>query len=504
MSQKQSYSQKRSNFKPYSDKQDRGGDRGGDRAGVAGGTNRFREFRGDRSERERAAERRFEEASEQLDKTFSYVSVDDGKMVEDLLNGEDIVTTPDILENEVKEFDDIRMPGLDEEDENNGLKDNLYRGIMSYGFAKPSRIQQLAIQIILNGKEIIAQSQSGTGKSGAFLISGLQLLDETLHKPQVIYLSNTTDLAYQTCSVGKALAQYMDNVKFSLTIGGPPRGENIKMLGGTWQGEKLEESEVAQVVVATPGRLIDMVENFPELFSHIKLMVIDECDEILSSFKEDIKNIIYHIPSEMQICLFSATMTDETVRIAEKMLNKPSKILIRKEKITLKGIKQTYMRIQGGIEEKLNTIIEMLSSCPVQKLIIYANSKRTVEQLEGFLREKDFQVLSITSDMDKASRIKVLSHFKNNPVKCLISTDLLARGIDIQQLSLVVNFDLPRIDNIQAYIHRIGRTGRYGKKGLAINFVSSKLDWNTILRIQALFRCEIKALEMSDITEIGN
>ncbi len=431
--------------------------------------------------------------NERLAQTFTYTDA------KELLEKEDIFVSPEVLEREVTEFGDVTIDGLDEDDENNKLKDTLHRGIIAYGFENPSTIQGKAIPLIINGKEFIAQSQSGTGKTGAFVIGALQVINENINKPQVLIISPTTDLAYQICCVGKAIAQYMPNIHFSLSIGGTPRGENIKKIGGVWQGER--SNEVAQIVVGTPGRLKDLTSEFPHLFDHVKLLVIDECDELLTgTFKEDIKKIISDLP-DVQICLFSATMTNEVVKLADEMLRDPLKILIKKEKITLDGIKQTYMNIPS-IEEKKNAIIEMLSTCPIEKFIVYVNSKRNVEDIKEFLEFKGFKVLSITSDMDKLERISIIQQFKSSDIKCLISTDLLARGIDIQQLSLVVNYDLPKLDNIQAYIHRIGRTGRYGRKGLAINFVSSRFDETTINRIQALFRCEIKPIEEDDVKDI--
>jgi hypothetical protein len=369
-------------------------------------------------------------------------------------------------------------------------------GVYAYGFENPSRIQSLAIPQIISGKEILAQSQAGTGKTGAFVISALQLIDDTQNVPQAIILSPTNELAHQTCVVARSIGNYMKEMNYSFTVGGSSRDNNIRELGGSKKNDS-----VAQLVIATPGRLKDLLTSFPALFDKIKLLIIDECDELLSgTFKDELRVIIGALPSTMQICLFSATVNKDVVALADLILKNPVKILIKKEKITLKNIKQTYVDIANQ-KDKLEVLKDMLSILPTQQFIVYVNSKLNAEWLKEQLELEDYSVMTINSSNSKAERAEIVRNFKNGHAKCLVSTDLLARGIDIQQLSLVINYDLPRQDNIQAYIHRIGRSGRFGKNGLAINLVT-RYDKDTLNSIQLLFKCQIVPLKEDFIKDI--
>jgi superfamily II DNA/RNA helicase len=423
---------------------------------------------------------------EETNRRFDYTN-----LAEELLEKDDIKCSERVLEESCENFVDFNGE--------TGLKEDLLMGIFAYGYETPSRIQSYAIPQIISGKDIIAQSQSGTGKTGAFVISTLQNIDENLNLPQAIILSPTCELAQQTFVVAKSLSNKMKNVKLSFTVGGSDRASNIKELGGVFQGKS--DTEISQIIVATPGRLIDLITEFPQLFEHIKLLVIDECDELLSkSFKDEIKKIIEALSEETQICLFSATLTTDVVKLSDVILNEPSKILIKKEKVTLEGIKQTFIDILRP-EDKFNVLIEMLATLPIQQFIVYVNSKKNAEELQTFLEEEGYSVLSINSSQPKYERADLIRRFKQGGIKCLISTDLLSRGIDIQQLSLVINYDLPRQNNIQNYIHRIGRTGRYGKKGLSINLVT-KFDKDIQRLIEVTFKCNILPLQNDFITEI--
>ncbi len=423
----------------------------------------------------------------------------------ELTETDDIYCSPSVMESKCDNFDDFA-------DDVGGLKEELYRGIIAYGFEFPSKIQSYGIPPILAGKDILAQAQSGSGKTGAFMISSLQLINEKLKKPQVIILSPTCDLAFQTYNVGKELSKMMEDVEFSLTVGGTDRYENILKLGGVIHektaGGKVQEKRdprPAQIVVATPGRLKDIINEFPNLFDAVKLIIIDECDEmLLGNFSEDIQTILGKLQSidiRYQMCLFSATLTDDSIKIAEQLLDEPVKILIKKEKISLDGITQTYIAVTSP-DQKLSTLIEMLSVCSVQKFIVYVNSIANLQAIKDFLETKGFPVLAINSTMNKGQRAKVLHDFKKGQTKCLISTDLLSRGIDIQQLSLVINYDMPHPNKISNYFHRIGRTGRFGKEGWAINLADER-ELNIIKSIEVTFKCGIRPLDRELLNQIS-
>ena len=412
------------------------------------------------------------------------------KLATELLDNEDILCSEEVITDACDKFENI---GGDK-----GLKEDLLLGIISFGYLEPSKIQSYAIPQIIKGRDILAQSQSGTGKTGAFLISALEIIDENLNVPQAIILSPTSELASQTLIVAKSLAIRMPNIKLSFTVGGSDAALNIKELGGMYQGKT--EEKVAQLCIATPGRLIHMLRDHPQLFENIKLLIIDECDELLSgSFKDEIKKIFEALSENVQICLFSATLNNDVVVLANVILNKPIQILIKKEKMTLEGIKQTYIEIQNQ-EDKMKVLIEMLQTIQVPQFIVYVNTKKNADILKTFL-ENDYSVLSINSSMPKYDRADIIRRFKQGGYKCLISTDLLSRGIDIQQLSLVINYDLPRSNNIESYIHRIGRTGRYGKSGLSINLVT-KYEKDIQNLISLTFKCPIQPLKKDFIKDI--
>jgi superfamily II DNA/RNA helicase len=293
----------------------------------------------------------------------------------------------------------------------------------------------------------------------------------------------------------------MKDVHFSYTVGGADRLANIKELGGTVGNKKMDDTSIAQIIIATPGRLKDLLAYNPELFDHIKLLIVDECDELLhGTFKEELKNIIGALPSEMKICLFSATLNTDVVALADIILQNPIKILIKKERITLNGIKQTFVKITHP-DEKIAFLMDMLATLPIQQFIVYVNSKENARRLKEQLEKENYAVMTINSSNSKVERAEIIRNFKKGGAKCLISTDLLARGIDIQQLSLVINYDLPRADNIQAYIHRIGRTGRYGKRGLSINLITD-YDKDIQNLISLTFKCPILPLKEDFIKDI--
>ncbi len=413
---------------------------------------------------------------------------------QDLVNGDgELVVSPGVIEEQQESFEDMIE------------KEDLLRGLINQGFDKPSKIQSMSIPQMKKGREIIAQQQSGTGKSISFISAALDMVDEELPHPQVIILSPTGPLTLQTYSVCITTAKFMPNIKIACLTKGVDRNKNIKELGGEVPGKSdNDDNRVAQIIVATPGRLRDIITEFPQLFEHIKLFIVDEYDELLSgTFKDQFKEIVQKIPNKktMQMCMFSATMNDEVIKLASKILKDPVKILIKKEKMTLDGIRQTYIDINANGQRKQNVLLFMLNSIPLQKFIIYVNKVETANEIKSLLQDNNFACLCINGEMSTVDRAEVIRDFKNSDIQCLISTDLTSRGIDIQQLSLVVNYELPRKDKIECYIHRIGRTGRFGKKGLAINIVNDR-EREMLNIVQNTFKCVINPLKNSDLNYV--
>lgn len=365
--------------------------------------------------------------------------------------------------------------------ENMNLKENLLRGVFGYGFEKPSKIQSKAIIPLSNGDEIVAQSQSGTGKTGAFVIGTLNRIDEDLKACQAIILSPTRELSTQIVNVCNNIGRYLD-INYILCVG----GSNINYARKNLSGK-------ASVVVGTPGRVIDMMKRRYLDVSKLKTLILDEADEMLSSsFTSQLKSIIGYIPEKSQICFFSATITQNVLDLSEKILMNPKKILIKKEELTLEGIKQYYINVERE-GYKFDTLCDIYGVISINQTMIYVNTKKRAEILARNLIEEDFTVSVIHSKLSQTERSNIMKDFRNGNTRILISTDLLSRGIDIQQVSMVINYDIPFSDNKESYIHRIGRSGRFGRKGCAINFVTDR-DINRLNDLESFYHTQIQPL----------
>lgn len=359
------------------------------------------------------------------------------------------------------------------------LNDNLLRGIYSYGFENPSDIQYKSIPVIKSGKDLIAQAQSGTGKTGAFLIGSLNKIDPEIKDTQVIVVCPTHELAIQCNSVCQEFLKYSD-ITNCLVIGKTNVRDCINDL-----------RKNPQIVICTPGRLLDMI-NRKELFTqHIKTFICDEADDILSmGFIDTISQIINCLPKTTQICLFSATIPDDLLDITYKFMNEPEKILVDPEKLTLEGIKQFHILLQN-YNWKFDVLNDLFETLSITQSIIYVNSKKTLNYLNDKLVENKYPVSFIHGEMSSEERLHNMNQFKSGATRIMLSTDLLARGIDIQQLSLVLNFDLPK--NRETYIHRIGRSGRYGRKGVAINFITEN-ELPDLNHLETFYKTTIPAM----------
>ena len=342
-----------------------------------------------------------------------------------------------------------------------GLSDALTRGIYTYGFEQPSKIQQLAVVPMSHHTDILAQSQSGTGKTGAFTIGALSVVNPDIFSPQVLVLSPTRELSQQTERVARVIGQYMNLRVLSATGGGHLRSDIQTLKGGV------------HMVVGTPGRVYDLIRRGELVLDHMKYVVLDEADQMLEDlFAEQIKAILHEkFPSATRLALFSATMPDNVLEIAEQFLSDPVRILLPPDEVTLEGIKQYYVELeQEGW--KLSVLLDLYLHITVNQALIYVNKRQKAEWLAKQLASQGFTLEYIHGDMDVIERKKRMEDFRSGTVRILISTDLLARGIDVQQISLVVNYELPL--QRENYVHRIGRSGRYGKKGVAINLVTSE------------------------------
>ncbi|EGC31785.1 hypothetical protein DICPUDRAFT_156303 [Dictyostelium purpureum] len=366
--------------------------------------------------------------------------------------------------------------------ESMGLGEELLRGIYNYGFEKPSAIQQRAIVPIIKGRDTIAQAQSGTGKTATFSIGALQCIDVNVRSPQALILSPTRELAQQIQKVALALSEYM-NVQVHACVGGKNMSDDIK---------KLETG--VHIVSGTPGRVLDMITRKSLSTRHIKMMILDEADEMLSlGFQQQINDVYRYLPEATQIVLVSATLTQDVVTMTEKFMSKPVRILLKRDELTLDGIKQFFVSVEKE-EWKFGTLCDIYDSLTITQAVIFCNTKKKVDQLTEKMREANFTVASMHGDMVQKEREEIIKSFRSGENRVLITTDILARGIDVQQVSLVINYDLP-IDR-ENYLHRIGRSGRFGRKGVAINFVKNS-DIRILRDIEQFYSTQIDEMPMN-------
>ncbi len=368
------------------------------------------------------------------------------------------------------------------DDETLDLKPALLRGIYAFGFEKPSSIQQKALYPMTArpAKDIIAQAQSGTGKTGAFVTGILQIIDEKKKETQALILAPTHELANQTKQVMDDIGRFL-KVKTQLLVGGTSVEKDKQQL--------LENTP--HVVIGTPGRIHDMFRRKYLTPSTLKILVVDEADEMLSSgFTEQMYKIFQYTPNEIQVGLFSATMPEDLQELTDKFLRHPIKILVKAEQLTLQGIAQYYINLDDDLQ-KYECIKYLFASLTLSQAIIYCNSTRRVDDLEEAMTSDNFPVKKIHGKMPDMERKSVHKDFKAGGCRVLITSDLFARGIDVQQVSMVINFDIPR--NEHTYLHRIGRSGRWGRKGVAINF-TSKHDAPRLKKFEEYYQTEIEEM----------
>uniref|UniRef100_A0A8C4GLD5 RNA helicase n=1 Tax=Dicentrarchus labrax TaxID=13489 RepID=A0A8C4GLD5_DICLA len=333
------------------------------------------------------------------------------------------------------------------------LRETLLRGIYAYGFEKPSAIQQRAIVPCIKGYDVIAQAQSGTGKTATFAISILQQIDVELKDTQALVLAPTRELAQQIQKVVLALGDYMGASCYACIGGTSIRTEVQKLL-----------AEAPHIVVGTPGRVFDMLTRRNLSSKNIKMFVLDEADEMLSrGFKDQIYDIFLKLSSSTQVVLLSATMPADVLEVTKKFMREPVRILVKKEELTLEGIRQFYINVEKE-EWKLDTLCDLYETLTITQAVIFINTRRKVDWLTEKMHARDFTVSA------------------------------LARGIDVQQVSLVINYDLPT--NRENYIHRIGRGGRFGRKGVAINMVTED-DKRTLRDIETFYNTTVEEMPMN-------
>lgn len=343
-----------------------------------------------------------------------------------------------------------------------GLNPEIIKAIKEIGYESPSPIQIKTIPHLIEGSDIIGQAQTGTGKTAAFSIPVLQNIDASNRGLQAIILTPTRELAIQVAEAIHSYAKYIKNVRVLPVYGGQSIFQQVKHLRSG-----------VQIIVGTPGRVMDHIRRETIEFSELKMVVLDEADEMLRmGFIDDVEWILSHTPKERQTALFSATMPKEVRRIAERHLQNPVNIQIEQKTLTVPAIKQFYLNVSESQKTDVLTKILEAESTEDESILIFNRTKRGCDQLNEKLTARGYSVEAMHGDMNQNQREAVLKKLKAGKVEILVATDVAARGIDVENIGIVINFDMP--GDTESYVHRIGRTGRAGRKGKSILFVTPK------------------------------
>ena len=368
--------------------------------------------------------------------------------------------------------------------DNLNLNEGLLKGVYLHGFTQPSKIQIKGIHSINTGKDCILQSQSGTGKTATYLLGVLNRLEENIKTCQGIVITPTRELATQVFEVANNLAKH---TTFKL----------VKCTGGTDVNQNRNDIKLAAIVIGTIGRIFHMMVEKKINVHSLKFVVLDEADELLSDgMTEKLEELFNKLPVGIQVVLISATMSMNVFNASKKFMHDPIKVLLKNNEVIVDLISQFYLDVETE-ELKFDTLLDLYNLVSTSQAIIFCNTIRKVEWLEKNLKENNFTITTIHSNMTQTERDTVVKDFRDGKTRLLLTTDLLSRGIDIPQVNMVINYDLP--PNKETYVHRIGRCGRFDKKGVAITMVkmTDPMDVKTFNKMKHFYKMDIKEMPES-------
>ncbi len=371
------------------------------------------------------------------------------------------------------------------------LSPELAQAIEDIGYIHPSPIQEAAIPVIKSGKDIIGQAQTGTGKTAAFGIPLLETIDTNNKNIQALVMCPTRELALQVSQELKKLAAHKKGLFMLPVYGGESIDRQIKAL-----------KRGVHVIIGTPGRIIDHLERRTMKFDNIHMVVLDEADEMLNmGFREDIENILSNVPKDRQTVLFSATMPKEILNLAKKFQNNPEHIKVTGTELTVTAIEQTYYEVKDKLKvDLMSTLIDVNQ---FQLMLVFCNMKKRVDEVVEELQAKGYKAEGIHGDLRQNQRNMVMAKFRNGSINILVASDVAARGIDVNNVDAVFNYDLPL--DPEFYVHRIGRTGRAGKSGKAFSFVSGRDEFSRLKDIERYTKAKIekgKTFSATDLTDM--
>ncbi|WP_394992337.1 DEAD/DEAH box helicase [Streptococcus alactolyticus] len=365
------------------------------------------------------------------------------------------------------------------------LSENILKAVEKAGFEEPSPIQELTIPLALEGKDVIGQAQTGTGKTAAFGLPTLDKIDTSRHVVQALVIAPTRELAVQG---QEELFRFgrEKGVKVRSVYGGSSIEKQIKALRSG-----------AHIVVGTPGRLLDLIKRKALKLDHVETLILDEADEMLNmGFLEDIEAIISRVPENRQTLLFSATMPEAIKRIGVKFMYDPEHVRVAAKELTTDLVDQYYIRVKE--QEKFDTMTRLIDVERPELAIVFGRTKRRVDELTRGLKLRGYRAEGIHGDLDQGKRLRVLRDFKNDNIDILVATDVAARGLDISGVTHVYNYDIPQ--DPESYVHRIGRTGRAGKHGQSVTFVAPN-EMGYLSIIEKLTKKRMKGLKPATAEE---
>ena len=341
-----------------------------------------------------------------------------------------------------------------------GLSKPLLKAVADAGYATPTPIQAQVIPVFMTGRDVVGQAQTGTGKTAAFALPILEKIDLSCYDPQVLVLAPTRELANQVCESFNQYASHLDGLRTVAVYGGLEYGTQLRaFLRGV------------HVVVGTPGRVMDHIDRGTLRLGSIKTIILDEADEMLNmGFKEDVEWILERAPKQRQIALFSATMPQEIRELARRFMNDPAEITIRQRTATVEATRQRYWQITGL--QKIDALSRLLEAEDYDAALIFVSRKIDTLEVTDQLTMRGFNVAALNGDLPQGQRERIIDQLRNGKLNIVVATDVAARGLDVDRISHVINYDLPQ--DQESYIHRIGRTGRAGRKGEAIIFISAR------------------------------
>ncbi|XP_041022759.1 DEAD-box ATP-dependent RNA helicase 15-like [Juglans microcarpa x Juglans regia] len=363
------------------------------------------------------------------------------------------------------------------------LKPELLRAIVDSGFEHPSEVQHECIPQAILGMDVICQAKSGMGKTAVFVLSTLQQIEPVAGQVSAIVLCHTRELAYQICHEFERFSKHLPDLKVAVFYG----GVNIKV------HKDLLKNECPHIVVGTPGRILALARDKDLSLKNVRHFILDECDKMLESLdmRRDVQEIFKMTPHDKQVMMFSATLSKEIRPVCKRFMQEPMEIYVDDEaKLTLHGLVQHYIKLSES--EKNRKLNDLLDALDFNQVVIFVKSVNRAAELNKLLKECNFPSICIHSGMSQEERLTRYKNFKEGQSRILVATDLVGRGIDIERVNIVINYDMP--DSADTYLHRVGRAGRFGTKGLAITFVSSASDSEVLNNVQMRFEVDIKEL----------